>query len=487
MYLGIDIGTSSVKAVLINEESQLVESSSASLPISRPHPLWSEQNPADWWDATNEAVNGLNALNRRKVQAIGLTGQMHGATLIDSEQNPLRPAILWNDGRSHIECSELQDAESDFVSKGANLVMPGFTAPKLAWVRKHEADIFDKIDTILLPKDYVRLCMSGEYASDMSDSAGTLWMDVENRKWHNPLLEACGLNVDHMPRLYEGTEETGRLKQDVANAWSMDMVPIIAGGGDNAAGAVGSAVINDGDALMSLGTSGVIFAATNVFRSNPESAVHSFCHAIPERWHLMSVMLSAASCIDWAMGVTGLDSAKSFIAQAEKDSHIACGVNFLPYLSGERTPHNDPHASGVLFGLNHDSSAADIAQSVLEGIAFGMADGFKALLSAGASIDTISVIGGGSQSQYWGRILAAALNRPLIYRDGSETGPAFGAARLARYSKIGGDYSDAFAPSAITDSIEPRQDDIEKLNPKMERFSRLYKAISQEYKGVPNG
>lgn len=487
MYLGIDIGTSSVKAVLINEESQLVESSSSSLPISRPHPLWSEQNPINWWDATNEAVNGLNAINRRKVQAIGLTGQMHGATLIDNEQNPLRPAILWNDGRSHIECSELQEVQSDFVSIGANLVMPGFTAPKLAWVRKHEADIFDKIDTILLPKDYVRLCMCGEYASDMSDSAGTLWMDVENRKWHDPLLEACGLNVDHMPRLYEGTEETGRLKQEVADAWSMDSVPIIAGGGDNAAGAVGAAVINDGDALMSLGTSGVIFAATNVFRSNPESAVHSFCHAIPERWHLMSVMLSAASCIDWAMSITGVDSAKSFIAQAEKDSQLACGVDFLPYLSGERTPHNDPHASGVLFGLNHDTNSADIAQSVLEGIAFGMADGFKALLSAGASIDKISVIGGGSQSQYWGRILAAALNRPLIYRDGSETGPAFGAARLARYSKIGGDYSDTFAPSAITDSIEPQQDDIERLNPKMERFSRLYKALSQEYKGVPNG
>lgn len=482
MYLGIDIGTSSVKAVLINDAGDLVESNSVSLPISRPHPLWSEQDPADWWNATQESVRGLSIANRKMVQAIGLTGQMHGATLIDSNHDPLRPAILWNDGRSHIECSELQDSQSDFISKGANLVMPGFTAPKLAWVRKHEADIFSKIDKVLLPKDYVRLCMSGECASDMSDSAGTLWMDVENRAWHDPLLEACGLNASHMPRLYEGTEETGQLKANIADDWGMDIVPIIAGGGDNAAGAVGSGVINDGDALMSLGTSGVIFTASNIFLSKPETAVHAFCHAIPERWHLMSVMLSAASCIDWAMGITGIESAKNFIALAEKDSQIACDVNFLPYLSGERTPHNDPHASGLLYGLNHDSNAADIAQSVLEGVAFGMADGFRELVSAGVSVDSISVIGGGSQSSYWGRILAAALNRPLIYRDGSESGPAFGAARLARYSIIGGAYSEAFAPSAILNSVEPRQDDIEKLAPKMARFSRLYNALSPEYK-----
>lgn len=482
MYLGIDIGTSSVKAVLINDRGDLVESNSVSLPISRQHPLWSEQNPADWWTATQAAVGGLSAVNREKVQAIGLTGQMHGATLIDSNDDPLRPAILWNDGRSHIECSELQDSQSDFISKGANLVMPGFTAPKLAWVRKHEADIFSKIDKVLLPKDYVRLVMSGEYASDMSDSAGTLWMDVENRTWHAPLLDACGLNEGHMPRLYEGTEETGQLKADIANEWGMKTVPIIAGGGDNAAGAIGSGVINDGDALMSLGTSGVIFTASNIFRSNPKSAVHAFCHAMPERWHLMSVMLSAASCIDWAMGITGMTDAKTFIDRAQQDSQIACDVDFLPYLSGERTPHNDPHASGLLFGLNHDSDAADIAQSVLEGVAFGMAEGFRALLSAGVSVDNISVIGGGSQSSYWGRILAAALNRPLIYRDGSEAGPAFGAARLARYSVIGGAYSEGFAPSAIVNSIEPKQDDIEKLTPKMARFSRLYSALSPEYK-----
>ena len=483
MFLGIDIGTSSVKAALINDDGALVSSSSAELPISRPQPLWSEQNPSDWWTATNIAVAGLDTGLRKSVQSIGLSGQMHGATILNEGLNPLRPAILWNDGRSFAECGELETAEPDFINRGGNLVMPGFTAPKLAWLRKHEPDIFKKIRAVLLPKDYVRLRMTGDLASDMSDSAGTLWMDVAERKWHAPLLDACGLNESQMPELFEGTKVTGVLRQEAAEAWGMNRVPVVAGGGDNAAGAIGAGVVDEGHALMSLGTSGVIFVAGKSFRSNPQSAAHAFCHALPDRWHLMSVMLSAASSLDWACKITGVKSAQQLIGEAESIAQIGCSEQFMPYLSGERTPHNNPHACGVFFGMTHESGVAQIAQSVLEGVAFGMADGFKALLDSGVEVHSISVIGGGSRSSYWGRILASVLKRPLVYRDGAATGPAFGAARLARYSKYGGQFDEAFeAPRAI-DVIEPHESDIERLAPKHEKFSRLYTALHSEFKG----
>lgn len=467
----------------MSEAGVVVDTSSADVPISRPKPLWSEQKPSDWWTATNMAVAGLEVGQRHKVRAIGLSGQMHGATLLDKSLTPLRPAILWNDGRSHAEAAELQAREPDFVEKGGNLVMPGFTAPKLQWVREHEPEIFKKIAKVLLPKDYVRLRMTGELASDMSDSAGTLWMDVAARKWHEPLLEACGLTPDQMPALFEGTEETGILRQEAAEAWGMDRVPVVAGGGDNAAGAVGAGIVDEGDALLSLGTSGVIFVAGRKYRANPQSAAHAFCHALPGRWHLMSVMLSAAACLDWACRVTGCPSAEALIEKAEHGSALACQEVFLPYLSGERTPHNNPYASGVLFGLTHDTSSAQIAEAVLEGVAFGMADGFDALLDSGIDVHSISVIGGGSQSAYWGRILAAVLRRPLVYRDGAVTGPALGAARLARYSQIGGSYDEAFAAPRAINVVEPHEPDIERLAAKRERFKRLYSALAPEFTG----
>ena len=483
MFLGIDIGTSSVKAVLMDEAGAVVDTSSADIPISRPHPLWSEQKPADWWTATNMAVAGLDVNHRHAVKAVGLSGQMHGATLLDESLTPIRPAILWNDGRSHAEAASLQAREPDFVEKGGNLVMPGFTAPKLEWVRQHEPENFAKVAKVLLPKDYVRLRMTGELASDMSDSAGTLWMDVAERKWHEPLLEACGLTTDQMPELFEGMAETGILRREAAEAWGMDRVPVVAGGGDNAAGAVGAGIVDEGDALLSLGTSGVIFVAGTEYRSNPKSAAHAFCHALPGRWHLMSVMLSAASCLDWACQATGTASAEKLSKLAEREAALACKEVFLPYLSGERTPHNNPYASGVLFGLDHDSGKAQIAQAVLEGVAFGMADGFDALLQSGIDVHSISVIGGGSQSAYWGRILAAVLERPLVYRDGAATGPALGAARLARYSKIKGAFDEAFAAPRAINVIEPHDPDIDRLQEKRVKFTRLYKALLGEFTG----
>jgi len=481
VFLGIDIGTSSVKAALIDDSGRQVEVSQADLSISRPKPLWSEQNPSDWWTATNMAVARLDVNNRHKVKAVGLSGQMHGATLLDEKLAPLRPAILWNDGRSFRECEDLQKATPAFVTKGGNLVMPGFTAPKLEWVRRHEPDVFGKVRAVLLPKDYVRLRMTGDLASDMSDSSGTLWMDVAARTWSDELLAACGLTEANMPKLYEGHEVTGVLRQEAAEAWGMDRVPVVAGGGDNAAGAVGVGVIDEGEALLSLGTSGVIFVAGNTFRSNPDSAAHAFCHALPGRWHLMSVMLSAASCLDWAVRLTGAPDAGDLVRRAQSEARIAGPEQFLPYLSGERTPHNNPHASGVLFGLNHDSGPARIGQAVLEGVAFGMADGFRALVESGVDVHSISVIGGGAQSTYWGRILAAVLNRPMVYRDGAATGPAYGAARLARYASLGGSIDEMFEAPEVLQIVEPKDSDRERLAPKYEKFGTLYRMLKDVF------
>ena len=307
MFLGIDIGTSAVKAVVVNEGGAVTAEASAPLAVSRPEPLWSEQDPDDWWTAANRVVLALPADARKKVRAIGLAGQMHGATLLDGSDRPLRPAILWNDGRSEAECAELEAAEPRSREITANMAFAGFTAPKLLWVAKHEPDIFAATEAVLLPKDYVRLQMTGDKATDVSDASGTLWLDVGKRRWSAEMLAATGLEERHMPRLHEGCEVTGVLRTDVARDWGMDRLPVAAGGGDNAAAAIGAGVIADGDAFISLGTSGVSFVATDQLRADPDQGLHAFCHAVPGRWHQMSVMLSAAACLDWAANLLCVD------------------------------------------------------------------------------------------------------------------------------------------------------------------------------------
>jgi xylulokinase len=483
MYLGIDIGTSSVKAVIVDDADAVVEQASAPLSVSRPQASWSEQNPADWWSATNTAVKSLSAKARANVRAVGLSGQMHGATLLDASDKPLRPAILWNDGRSEKQCRDLEAAQPASRRITGNIAMPGFTAPKLLWVREHEPEIFAKTRTVLLPKDYVRLMMTGEKASDASDSAGTLWLDVAKRRWSPEMLAATGLTEAHMPKLYEGSDATGTLLPAVADAWGMSRVTVAGGGGDNAAGAAGIGVINPGDAFLSLGTSGVLFLATPKFLPNPDRAVHAFCHCLPNRWHQMSVMLSAASCVDWAVKLTGAADAAELLSKVEARGRLDGPEVFLPYLSGERTPHNDPQARGVLFGLSHDTDAAAIGQSVLEGVAYAFADGLDVLIEAGATIEKISVIGGGARSMWWGGVLAAALGRPLIYRDGSEVGPAYGAARLARLAKTGEAAEDVCRPPPVRVVIEPNQRDIDQLAPKRLLFSKLYQDLRARFRG----
>ncbi len=474
MYLGIDIGTSGVKAIVMDGAGDVVHQATAPVPISRPHPLWSEQLPADWWQSTRQAVRKLPAKARSAVRAIGLSGQMHGATLLDGKDTPVRPAILWNDGRSGAACKTLEARLPDLHTVSGNLAMPGFTAPKLIWLAEHEPEIFEKVEKVLLPKDYVRLLMTGVYASDMSDAAGTLWLDVGARDWSDQLLDACRLSRAHMPDLFEGCEITGGLLADVAADWGVAKgMPVVAGGGDNAAGAVGSGILAPGDAFLSLGTSGVLFVADTAYQPNVSHGVHTFCHALPDLWHQMAVMLSAASCVDWAVRLTGADSAERLIAQAEQASGFGDDTAlFLPYLSGERTPHNNPDAKGVLFGLTHDSDAATIAQAVLEGVALGFADGLSAL-STSAEVESITVIGGGSRSAYWGRILAAALAKPLTYRKYADVGPALGAARLAQMGAEGTRVA-AFEAPAIEQVIEPSPEDIERMAAKLPKFRKLY-------------
>ncbi|MGQ8844211.1 xylulokinase [Serratia sp. TSA_7] len=433
MYIGIDLGTSGVKIILLGEQGQLLASQSEALPISRPHPLWSEQAPQDWWHATDRAMLVLGKQHSlQQVKAIGLSGQMHGATLLDDRQRVLRPAILWNDGRSAAQCQALEQAVPQSRHITGNLMMPGFTAPKLLWVQQHEPHLFSQIDKVLLPKDYLRWCMTGEFAGDMSDAAGTGWLNVAQRDWSDEMLAACGLSRRHMSQLFEGNQITGQTHTELARRWGMPPVPVVAGGGDNAAGAIGVGLYQAGQAMLSLGTSGVYFAVSDGFLSNPASAVHSFCHALPDTWHLMSVTLSAASCLDWVCKLTNVDSVATLLRNVEQAPPAEAPLWFLPYLSGERTPHNNPNAKGAFWGLTHQHGPNDLARAVLEGVGFALADGMDVLHASGLQPSSITLIGGGARSPFWRQMLADISGQRLEYRTGGDVGPALGAARLAQ-------------------------------------------------------
>lgn len=486
MYLGIDLGTSGVKAVLVDEDQRVLTQASAPLTVQRPRPLWSEQDPESWWQATCRTIRDLRATHSRelaRVRSIGLSGQMHGATLLDAHDRVLRPAILWNDGRSGEACAELLRRVPNVIQITGNAVMPGFTAPKLIWLEAHEPEIFKRVAKVLLPKDYLRLRLSGDHASEMSDSAGTLWLDVARRDWSPAILAATGLDVGAMPRLYEGCQATGQLRGGLADEWGLRRDTIIAGGaGDNAAGAAGVGVIEPGQALLSLGTSGVFFVASDHFAPNPASAVHTFCHCLPGRWHQMSVILSAASCVGWLARLCGFRDEESLLGEVEAKADDADEAPiFLPYLSGERTPHNDPHAQGVFFGLTHETDRAALGRAVLEGVAFAFADGQAALREVGTRIDSVTVIGGGARSHYWGRLLAAVLERPLAYPTGAELGPAFGAARLARLATTGEAAERVCRPPPVDHVIEPDPEVGERCQERLQRYRELYAALREAF------
>lgn len=478
MYLGIDLGTSAVKAV-VTDAGEVVAEASESLAVSRPGPRMSEQSPEAWWQATDNAVRRLREF-APGIEAIGLSGQMHGAVLLDEQGRVLRNAILWNDGRSEAECRELE-AAVDVPALTGNRAMPGFTAPKLLWVRRHERSTFERTRTVLLPKDYLRYRMTGEFATDMSDASGTLWLDVGGRRYSERMLDATRLSLSHMPRLVEGSEIAAELLADVAAEWGMKTVPVVGGAGDQAAGAVGAGSVVEGVSFLSLGTSGVYFVPDSTYRPNPEGGVHAFCHALPGMWHQMSVILSAASALTWVTGLTGAESEAALIDEVESSGADPGSLYFLPYLSGERTPHNDANALGAFVGLDHDVDRSRLGYAVLEGVAFALADGQRVLEEAGADIGEVSVIGGGARSVFWGRILSAALGRPLTYREDAAVGPALGAARLAALGHRGDDPAEVCPQAPVVETVQASSEETERSQARFLTYRALYDDLRDRF------
>ncbi len=479
MYLGLDLGTSGVKALLIDGDQKIIGSANGSLDVSRPHPGWSEQDPEHWVRASRQAVAGLKQKFPKElaaVKGIGLSGQMHGATLLDADDKVLRPCILWNDTRSHKEAAAL-DANPIFRKLTGNIVFPGFTAPKLAWVKNNEPEIFAKVAKVLLPKDFLRLWLTGEHISEMSDSAGTSWLDTGARKWSAELLAATDLSEKQMPALVEGTDQAGKLRGELLSEWGMSDGVVVAGGaGDNAASAIGMGTVSHGSAFVSLGTSGVLFAATDSYLPKPESAVHAFCHALPKTWHQMGVILSATDALNWHSKVSGKPAA-DLVAELGDVLKAPSGVTFLPYLSGERTPHNDAVIRGAFLGLEHESSRAVLTQAVLEGVTFAIRDNLEALKSAGTQIDRVTAIGGGSRSRYWLASIATSLGVPVDIPADGDFGAAFGAARLGLIAATGADpVAVCTAPKTET-TIDPVAGLSESYEAAYDRYRAAYPAI----------
>ena len=483
MYLGLDLGTSAVKALLVDENGTPIDSRKASLKVIRPHAGWSEQDPEGWWQAANSAVLALRDSCPRQmaaVRGIGLSGQMHGLTALDEHDRILRRAILWNDTRSAPQAARLDSDTPAFRQRGGNAVMPGFTAPKAVWMSENEPALFDRIRTILLPKDYLRLRMSGEKIAEMSDAAGTLWLDVAARDWSAPLLAASGLNRSMMPDLVEGNAAGGQLRQEIATAWGIEGQPVIAGGGgDNAAAAIGLGVTRGGDSFLSLGTSGVVFTVTDKFTPAPASGVHAFCHALPDTWHAMGVILAASDCIEWLCEITGTP-VEMLMAEldraADPAGHKIPDLLFHPYLSGERTPHNDATARAGFFGLARHQCRADMTRSVLQGVSFAIADAVSALDNAGAGPGAMLATGGGAANRRWLGYIAAVTGRDIHLPQAGDFGAALGAARLGMMAD-GAMLKDVCTSPALQTVIAPDPALTDSLCTAYERWRQLYQAV----------
>jgi xylulokinase len=452
MFIGLDLGTSGLKGILIDDTQHVLAEATAPLSVSRPHDGWSEQAPADWIAAAESVIDQLAEFGLSRVQGIGLSGQMHGATILDASDEVLRPCILWNDTRSHEEAAEL-DSDPLFRRVTGNIVFPGFTAPKLMWIQRHEPAIWGRIAKVLLPKDYLRLWLTGEHVAEMSDAAGTSWFDTGARDWSDDCLSATGLDRSHMPRLVEGSAVSGILRAALSHRWGLPETVVVAGGGgDNAASGVGVGVVRAGDAFVSLGTSGVLFAANDGYSPDPATAVHTFCHALPGTWHQMGVILSATDSLNWYAGLVGetpvnLTSGLGALQAPGK-------TRFLPHLGGERTPLNDAAIRGAFVGLEHATDRAAGTRAVLEGVTFAVRDCRDALAATGTRFDRLLAVGGGSRSDYWLAAIATALNCPVQLPVAGDFGGAFGAARLALMAATGAGAEVASQPP-IARTIDP--------------------------------
>jgi len=465
MYLGLDIGTSAVKAVLVDEAGKAVDSASAQLTAQSPKVGWSEQAPDTWWSAVQSTCADLGASSElTRVAAIGLSGQMHGAVCLDEQLTPIRPAILWNDGRSTI--GEVAGA----------IPMPGFTAPKLLWLAQNEPEHHARIKHILLPKDYIRLRLTGALATDMADAAGTHWFDQKNRTWSQALCDISATKHEWLPDCIEGSVISGHVTKEAAATLGLSVgIPVAGGGGDAAAGAVGIGAVEDGDAFISLGTSGQLFVVTDSYRPNPDSAIHAYAHCIPQRWFQMAAMLNGASPLAWWATASGT-SIPDLLVEAEIARDETTPL-FLPYLTGERTPHNDANIRGSFYGLARDTGRAEMTRAVLDSIAYTFCDARDALAQAGTTIVEPAVIGGGARSDLLLQTISDALAVPLKRYEDAETGPAFGAARLAMVA-LGKGNIEAIATAPAVDRVfthNPQRS--QRHGNRLIRFRELYHAL----------
>ena len=490
LLLGIDVSTTGAKALLIDHDGGVVSSATTPLSLSTPHPLWSEQDPHEWWTATiNSITQALATANAsgEDVAAIGLTGQMHGLVLLDAEGEVLRPAILWNDQRCGAECDEIRAriTRAKLVQITGNDALTGFTAPKILWVETHEPEVYRRVRHVLLPKDYIRYKLTGTFAMDKADGSGTILFDLRNRTWSSEILSALNISPDWLPPTFEGHETTGEVTRDAAALTGLRSgTPVVAGGGDQSAGAVGTGVVRPGTIAVTLGTSGVVFAATESALIEPEGRLHAFCHAVAGRWHLMGVMLSAAGSLQWYRDKLACD--RSFTELVDEAAQVPAGSEgliFLPYLSGERTPHPDPFARGAWIGLTTRHGQAHLTRSILEGVAFGIKDMFCLMRDAGlGSVDEVRVSGGGAKSLLWRQILADTLGAELVTVNTTE-GAAYGAALLAGVGV--GVWSDVDAACAQTittsDRVTPNNVTGEIYKSLYEQYQRLYPTLKPTF------
>lgn len=478
--LGIDLGTSGCKAVVVAEDGAIRASATAAYPLSTPRPLWSEQDPADWWQGLLTSVRAAIAeAPQERITAIGIAGQMHGAVLLDAADRVLRPAILWNDGRCQEECALLHRRVPSLIRETGNRALVGFTAPKLLWVQRHEKAIWKQVASVLLPKDWLRLKLIGEKVAEMSDASGMLLLDVKRRRWSTRMLDAVGLPSSAVGRLIEGSEVAGTLTSDAAAALGLPPgIPVVGGGGDQAAGAVGAGCITPGATTIALGTSGVVFTATRGYAPDRQGRLHTFCHALPQTWHQMGVMLSAAGSLQWFRDTCapGADFGE-LCAEAGAIAPGAEGLTFLPYLTGERTPLFDPEARGGFIGLTRLHTRAHLTRAVLEGICLGLAGSLELIRATGTTVREATVTGGGTRSRAWMQILADVLGVAVVLRDGADAGPALGAARLALIGGVGVPVRTACAPGPITATIRPQARARAAYVPIRARFAALYPAL----------
>lgn len=498
IVIGLDVGTSGTKAIAMDESGQLLASALVEYPLHSPKPGWAEQDPADWERAAYEALEQLaTKIPAADVKGLGLTGQMHGSVFLDADNKVLRPALLWCDQRTAPQCADItaKVGEAKLLEMVSNPALTGFTAPKILWLRDNEPAIYEKVRKVLLPKDYIRLLLTGEFATDVADASGTLLFDVKNRCWHKELMSILQIDTSFVPPSFEGPEVTGRLTAQAAAKTGLPAgIPVVAGGGDQAAGGVGCGIVRPGVLSSSLGTSGVVFAFSEEVHTDPQGRVHTFCHSVPGKWHVMGVMLSAGGSLQWfrnnlcaeemrKAAETGRDAYEYITEEAAKVAPGCEGLLFLPYLTGERTPHKDPCAKGVFMGLSLRHTKAYMARAVLEGVAFGMRDGLEIIRSMGIPVSEVRASGGGARSALWRQILADTGRAPMVTINASE-GPAYGAAILAAVA-AGFHASVEEACGAIireTDRVLPDEATATAYDGWFREYQEAYKALAPAFK-----